>query len=154
MFLDKFLAKIGDFFSGLFNAARRTWKKLSPDVQNAMIHASGVIDIINNNVDKVPDFVVEIIQKKFPDLDLEKLKVGLHAVGTELNLLEGVNDPDLLTLIEKLQKHLESKQGKAWALISSSMSQILAVILAPAETKVAAIISLIEFVYQHFIKKS
>ena len=153
MSLQTFLSKIGDFFSGLFNSAKKTWAKLSPEVQNAMLHGSGIIDIINNNVDKVPSFVIALIQSKYPDITTDKIHAGLKGIADALHIAEGVNDGDLEALISNIQKYLASLNGKIWANISGTLAKAIAAFLAPPETKFAAISSLMEFVYQTFIKK-
>ncbi len=154
MFLDKFLSKIGDVFSSLFNSAKKTWVKLSPEVQNAMLHGSAVFAAINKFRDAAPDFIIDFLTKKYPDLPVEKLFDGLTKVSLALNIAEGINSPDLETTIKNLQAYFASKKddGKIWATLSHAAASILAVILAPAGTKVAVVISLIEYVFQDKVK--
>jgi len=153
MFLKKFFAAIGNFFEGLFNAAKRTWNKLSPELQKAMVNGSGVIEAINSNVDKAPSFVLDLIRKKYPDFDTVKLKAALGQLSKNLKIADDIEDPDLETTIRNLQTYLSGLQGQTWAIISNSLANIIAVAVAPKNTKVAAIIQLMEFVYQSFIKK-
>lgn len=145
--------KIGEFFKGLFNAAKKTWNRLSPEVQEALQHGSGIVAIINQNIDATPDFVLEAILKRFPELTEEKIKDGLTKVAEELKILQGVNDPDLPTLLKNLQVYLGSLSGKGWAVASHLIASAFAIITAPAGTKFAAITSLIEWVYQTFFYK-
>lgn len=153
MFLEKLFKAIGSLFTGLFNSARKTWKKLSPEVQNALLHGSAVVDTINNNVDAAPDFIIEILQKRFPDLTKEKLHEGLAKVATALKLAEENNTDDLETLIKNIQVYLGGLKGKIWAAISHSIASIFSIVVAPPETKFAVVSSLIEYVYHHYIKK-
>lgn len=152
--MKKLLSIIGDFFTSLFGGAKKTWKKLSPEVQAALLNGSGIIEIINTNVDEAPDFVIELIQKAFPNLDIEKLKDGLHQAALGLTVAESINNADLQTTIENLQAYLKGLQGTTWAKISQALALGIAAALAPPTTKFAAISSLIEFVYHSFIKKS
>jgi hypothetical protein len=152
-FLGKLLAAIGSLFTGLFNEAHRVWKKLSPEIQAAMLHGSAIVDVINKNIDAAPAFIIELLQKKFPDLTLEKLHSGLNEVAKGLNIAETVNNDELGTLIEKLQVYLNSLNDGVWAGISHTIASIFAVITVPAGTKFATISSLMEYVYHHFIKK-
>lgn len=154
MFLDSFLGKIGDFFSGLFSSAKKTWAKLSPEIQNALLHGSGIIATINKYVDAAPQFVIDAIVAKYPDLHIDQITQGLKKVAVALNIAIDTNDDDLTVVISKLQQYLASTKddGKVWATISHSLAALLAVVLSPAETKVASVTSLLEFVYQHFIK--
>lgn len=152
-FLDKLFHAIGSIFTGLFNSAKKTWKKLSPEVQNALLHGSAVVATINDNIDASPDFIIEILQKKFPDLTKEKLHEGLGKVAEALKLAEATNTDDLETLIKNIQVYLGSLKGKVWAAISHTIASVFAVVAAPPETKFAVISSMIEYVYQHLIKK-
>lgn len=153
MFLDKLFKAIGTIFTGLFGSAKKTWKKLSPEVQNAMLHGSQVVETINSNIDASPAFIIELLAKKFPDLTKEKLHEGLGKVAVALKLAQEMNSDDLLTLIQTLQTYLGSLKGKVWAAISHSIASVFAIVVAPAATKFAAISSLMEFVYHTFIKK-
>ena len=146
------LDKIGAWFSHLFSGAEKTWKKYEPALQNSMIHASSVIELINNNVDSVPQAILEKIQLKFPDIDFDKLKLGLHAIATEFNLLTGVIDPEPVVTLQAIQAYLKSKDGKAWAWASDAFANLIAIFLAPADTKVTAIVSLMWWCYQKFVK--
>lgn len=141
------------FFGDLFNSTEKAWRKLEPEVQAALIHGSGVIDIINKNLDQTPEFVWELIQKKFPDITKENLQVGLQKVNDDFKIAEGIDNPDLLTLIKNLQTYLASLKGQFWQKASSFISQTLAIVLAPNETEFAKIVSFIEFVYRTIINK-
>lgn len=151
--LGKFFARIGDFFKSLFDAAEKTWDKLSPELKKAMEQGSGIIELINGHVDQAPDFVFDLIQKKYPELTRDKIHEVLTLAGRELNLIDEVTQPDLTQTIQALQKYLDQKQGKFWATASSLLAQLLAIVLAPSGTKFATVSSLMEFVYQKFVKK-
>lgn len=152
-----FLKKIGLFFTGLFNAAARTWAKVSPEVQDALKHGSGILAIINQHVTEAPDFVIELIQKAYPKLDRPALLAGLRGVSLGLNVANGIIDNDLQGTVERLQKYLaglKSERAAFWAGISSLAAKLLALALAPKGTKWATFEALMEFVYQRFIKKN
>lgn len=153
MFLDKLFKAIGSIFTGLFNSAKKTWKKLSPEVQNAMLQASSIVETINTNIDGTPAFIIEILRKKFPGLTVEKLHEYTGKVAAALKLGQELNDPDLETLIVHLQAYLGSLKGKVWAAMSHTIASLFAIVAAPPETKFAIISSLMEYVYQHLIKK-
>lgn len=152
-FISNLLDKLGHFFKGLFNEAERAWNKLEPEIQTALLHGSGVIAIVNENLDKTPDFVFELIQKKFPDLTEEKLKAGLVKVNEAFKIAEDINNADLLTLLKNLQTFLSSLHGSFWEGVSSTLAQLLSIALAPEMTPFAKISLLAEFVYNKFIKK-
>ena len=139
-------------FGNLFNAAKKTWNKISPELQKAMLSGSGIISIINEHVDASPTFIKEYIQLKYPELTPEKIHEALLKASEGLVIAQELNDTDLLTTIQKIQGYLKGLEGKVWANISQTLAKGIAAFLAPAETKFAAISSLIEFVFQTFIK--
>lgn len=148
-----FFKAIGHFFENLFNQAAHAWHNLEPEVQKALLHGSGVIDIVNKNLDATPDFVWEIIQKKFPDITEDKLKEGLSKINADFKIAEENLSDDLPTLIGNLQKYLATLKGKFWEAASSTLAQILSAIFAPEQTVFAKIVMVVEFVYRKFIKE-
>lgn len=152
MSLKTLFAKIGDFFEGLFSSAKKVWNKLSPELQNAFLQGSGIISIINSNIDKVPDEVLAIISKKFPGLTREKLHEGLKKVADALNIGSSLNDESLETTITNIQQYLDKTQGEKWAGVSSLASKVIAFFLAPKGTKWSVFESLMEYVYHSFVK--
>ena len=152
-FLSKLLAIIGSFFSGLFNAAEKTWNKLEPEIRAAMLQASDVVAIVNENVDQTPQFVLEIVQQKYPAFTLDQIHEAIKKGSQGLSIGAQVLDNDILSNIQLLQKYLEGLEGSTWANISQTLMKGMAVFMAPKGTKFAVISSLAEFVYQRFIKK-
>ena len=154
MFITKLLHQIGHFFGDVYNVADKAWHHLSPELQNALIHASAIVATINENADKAPSFVIDLIQSKFPGFTVDKLKAVLAEVSKDMNIVEGVNDVELEKTIENLQAYLSTKQGKFWEAASSLLAQGIAIALAPAGTKFALIVSFIETAYRKFVKKA
>lgn len=142
---------IGLFFVGLFNAAKKAYNKLSDDQKDALQSGVGLIAILNENIEKAPAEVRLLIQAKFPKLNEQALETGLFSVAQSFGITQFSN---LEEAIVAVQGHLNSLEGKAWAVASHSAAALLSVLFAPTETKVAAIVSLLEWVYQHFIKKA
>jgi hypothetical protein len=138
---------IGD----LFNAAEKAWHKLEPEVQAALLHGSGVINVINQNLQATPQAVFDLIDKKFPDLTKENLTAGLAKVAAAFGIAEQTANPDLLTTIEGIQKYLSTLKGNIWQGISSAMAQILSIAIAPNETPFEKIVQLIEWVYKKIV---
>lgn len=151
--LGRLLEKIGSFFKGLFDAAERAYNKLQPEVKKAMVQASEVLAILNKHVTESPDFVIEIIQKAFPELDREKLLEGLNKVSEGLNVVDAIEADTLEETIRNLQKHLEGLQNETWAGATSLAAKLLAIFLSPKGLKYAIVESLMELVYQKFVKK-
>lgn len=139
-------------FTDLFNSVEKAWNKLDPEVQDALIKGSGVIDIINQNLQSTPDAVFDLIEKKYPDVTKEKLTAALANVTDKLNVAQGIASPDLLTTIKNLQTYFSGFKGKFWEGTASTASQLLSIALAPDETPFAKIASFIEYVYRRKIK--
>jgi hypothetical protein len=79
--LQNFFSKVGHFFSGLFNAANHAWNNLEPEVQTALVHGAGIINLINENLQASPMFIFELINQKFPGITQEKLIEGLQKIS-------------------------------------------------------------------------
>lgn len=151
--LGRLLEKIGSFFKGLFDAAERAYNKLQPEVKKAMVQASGVLDILNKHVNESPDFVIEIIQKAFPELTREKMLEGLNKVSEGLNVVDAIEADTLEETVRNLQAYLEGLKDQRWAAATSFAAKILALFLSPQGIKYSIIEMLMEMVYQRFIKK-
>jgi hypothetical protein len=139
-------------FSDLFHSTEKAWQKLEPEVQNALIHGSGIIKILNDNIEKTPDEIFALIQQKYPDITKEKLEGALTKVNTDLGIAGSAVAPDLETSIQNLQKYLSSLKGKFWETASSILSQSLAIIFAPDETPFAKVVQFIEWVFRKKVK--
>jgi hypothetical protein len=139
-------------FTDLFNSVEKAWNKLDPQIQDALVKGSGVINIINTNLEATPDAVFELIEAKYPDVTKEKLTAALANVTDKLKVAEGIANPDLLTTIKNLQTYFSGFHGKFWEGTASTASQLLSIAMAPDETPFAKIASFIEFVYRKKIK--
>jgi hypothetical protein len=140
------------FFTDLFNSIDKSWHKLEPDVQNALIQGSGVINVINQNLQSTPQQVFDLISQKFPDLTKDKLTAGLAKVTEGLKVAEDTANPDALTTIKNLQTYFSGLQGKFWQGAASTTSQILSIAFSPDETPFAKVAMFIEYVYRKKIK--
>lgn len=152
MFLTKFLKGIGHFFSDLFNAAKKAYDHLPEDQKAAILHGAGIVDIFNSMLDSSAAEVRKAIQDKFPDLDESKLETGLFGLAHSFNLATDVSNLD--DAITKIQGYLKGLEGKQWAGMSNAAANVVSIFISPPEMKVAAIVSLTEYVYQTFIKKA
>lgn len=151
--IGRLLAKIGQFFEGLFNAAAKTYNAQSQEVQDALKDGSEILDIINRNVTEAPEFVIDLIQKAFPALTREVLLNGLKEVAKGINQADAIAADTLEDTVKNLQAYLESLEGKFWAGVSELSAKLLAVFFAPAGTKWVTISSLMEYVYHKLVKK-
>lgn len=152
-FFGKLFAAVGDFLRGIFNAAEKAWNKLDPEVQQAFTWGSKVLELINVNKEAAPDFLIELIQKHFPTLTKEKLFTGLNKVAEGLNVAQAIEADTLEETLLNLQKYFSTLKGATWAGVSALGAKLLAFAFAPAGTKWATFESLMEYVYQTYIKK-
>ncbi len=153
MFLDKLLKSIGAFFVGLFNAAKKVWLKLSPELRDAMLQGSGIVAILNENVGKEGSVLLALIKAAYPEVSEEKLKEAMDKAASYLKLGEELNNADLLTTLESIAKHLDTTTGSTWAQTSHDLYLIVAKLFAPEGSKFSVFVQLAEFVYHSFIKK-
>lgn len=144
--------KIGEWFSHLFQGAKKAWENTSPEVQDALIKASTIVALINKYRSETPQFIIDLMEKKGIPVDTA-LDV-LNKYSSYIGVAEDINNPDLVTTVSNLQSYFDKvkPQGKVWAVLSHSAASLISVFLAPASTKVAAIVSLLEYVYQEIVK--
>lgn len=145
-----FFKKIGEFFEGLFNAAKKSYNGLSNEQQQAILTGSGLVDVINDTLDKLPNEVVQLIESKFPEI---KKYEGVLAEVSELFGLELPSD-DLLGFVVAMRGKIDVIDGPKWAVFSHSISAAISILVAPKGTKLAQVVSVIEWAYQVFFKKS
>ncbi len=149
-FLSKFLKKIGLFFKGLFNAAKKAYENLPEEQQQALLQGSGVIALINDMYDDAPDLIISAIREKFPNLPLDTVMAGINEALKGFGIDAGQT---LVGAIEKLKEKLHIGEGKTWAATSEMAAKFFAIVVAPKDMKYARIAALMEYVYQTFIKK-
>lgn len=154
-FFGRLLADIASIFGSIFKhvieGAKKTFDELPQATRDALIHGSGVMDVIKTMLTNTPDEILAAIKEKFPNIDPAALETGLFAVAHGFNLLPKEND--LKDCIAVLQGYLSKLQGNTWDTIMHSGAALLAVIFAPAGTQFGAVVSLLEYVYQTFFAK-
>lgn len=155
MGLKTFLAKIGAWFKGLFNAAEKAWDKISPELQSAFLKGSGIVAEINAYAGRTPDEIYEALSAKYPDLTKEKIAEALAQVANVLNVgIDVAASPDIYDVMTAIQAQLDkSQEGKVWAKKSSLIAKVIAHFFAPEGTKSSIFELLMEFVFQKFVKK-
>jgi hypothetical protein len=144
--------KAGDGLAKLFSNAEAAWKKLSPQVQDSLVKASGIVAAINDKVDMLPVELYATLQKEF-GFDKAKLDALLDEVAKGINLGMSLNDDNAIELLQNIQQYLKDKEGKFWANASDTIARLVAIFLAPKSTKFAVIASFITFAYHRFVKK-
>lgn len=152
-FLADFINKIGEWFTSLTKGAEKAWENTEDDIKEAMLKASGFVDIINKNIQQPPEIILSIIKQKFPDLPVEKIQQISDEVAKDLNIATDVVQPDILVTLANIQTALKSVSGAKWAKKSEDIANLIAIVLAPAGTPWNKIGTIMWWVYQTFIKK-
>jgi len=152
-FLGNFLKKIGEIFASLTKGVEKVWDHYEPELQNAIKDGSGIVELINTQIDKTPDFIFSAIEQAFPHFTKEQINGFLAKVATDLNLLENGVVPDALTTIQNVVNYLKSHTGSGWAKASEFIANTIALFLAPEGTLWNKIGTVMWWVYQTFIKK-
>jgi hypothetical protein len=87
-------------FTDLFDSVAKAWNKLEPKVQDALVKGSGIMNVINTNLQATPDEVFDLIQKKFLMLQKKTLQKPLGKVTDKLKVAQDIEDPDLFTTLK------------------------------------------------------
>src|SRR5690349_8342612 len=117
----KFFAKIGIWHPTIEEAIEELYNNLDKDVKVAVKEASSWIAIINTNLDKAPDFVFDLIQKKFPNVTKEHITDSLNKVNAAIMKVDDVASDDFGTSLGKLQTYLGQHKGNTWITITRSV---------------------------------
>ncbi len=140
------------WLKNLFNSMEKIWEHLGADEQAASLKASGYIAIINANLGQVPDVVFKLIQEKFPNVTPESVQADLIKAGTYLKIADGVATMSLEDAIKAFQTHLSSVTGNDWVATTQHAVAALLNVLLPSTTPLQKITTILEFVYDNFVK--
>jgi len=130
----------------------RKWHDLEQDVKNALVQGSGIVQVINENLQATPQFILDLIKNKFPNIDIEKVKEIIQEVALDVKGAESIPGEDIHTTLENLQKYFAALGDKEWQMQASVIAQKLAALFAPGNTPYAIIVMFIEYAYQIFNK--
>jgi hypothetical protein len=144
-------SKIGHFFIGVFDAMRKAYAHLTIEQRAALQDGTGLVELINANLEKTPKQIRQLIAEKFPTLSSEKLELALFDIAQSFNLTKADSIEDI---IASIQAWLNGLEGQSWAYVSHALASAFSILFAPPETKLKTIVSLIEWVFQKFIKKA
>ena len=136
----------------LFNTIKKEYQHLSDTEKQALQNGTGLVALINSMLDKTPAEIRLAIEQKFPNINEHVLESALYSLVNTLGLSVAGNSIE--QSISAIKTKLASLHGKDWELISHTAASAIAVFFSPTETKVATIVSFIEWVYRTFIKKN
>jgi len=151
-FFSKLFAFKFKWVADLFNAMKKAWDHLAAEEQAISLKASGIIAIINANLDKTPEIVFQLIQAKFPDVTPEFAHDLLNKASNFLKIGDGVAALSLEDAIKALQAHLSSVTGNDWIATTQHAVGALLTVLLPSTSPLNKITTILEFIYDHFVK--
>lgn len=148
MSLKTFLERLLPF---LFKAAKREWDKLPKETQDAIKHGSGIIDTLNKEIGKAPEVIKGAIIAKYPDLNEEAVEKGIFKLLHAFNLAPKSDSFEDAAI--SVQEHFSSLKGKVLDAILQAGANVVAIVLAPAQTVSAKIFMVMEYAYRKYVKK-
>lgn len=152
-FLGKLFKKLGQIFVSLARGAQKVWEKTQPEIQQALLKGSGIVDVVNKYINEKPDFIIEILKQRFPEFTDEKIKAIFDEVYKNLNLAKDGIVPDLNQTVQNVADYIKQHTGSKWAKVSEEIANGIALFLAPEGTAWNKINTIMWWVYQTFIKK-
>lgn len=142
--------RFGEWVKDLFSNAEKLYNKLTDEEKKAAEWSYGVIAILNNYADDVPQ-ALEVVGIKYPELSSSVL----HGFLDELLLrTKTVVSETPLTLEEaafEVASYLGKLEGETWQSISQTFGNILAILFSPT-TPIQKFISSAEYVYRAIVK--
>lgn len=144
--------KIGDWIANLFNAMKHYWNKLETTEQDISIKASGIIAILNANLDKTPEVILKLVQAKFPEVTAELLHEYLAKGASVLKIADGIAALSFEDAIKAYQTYLSTHTGNGWVATTQSAVSALLTVLLPETTPLQKITTILQFIYEHFVK--
>mgnify|MGYP003496313068 CR=1 FL=1 len=145
-----FLTKIFQWIIGLFSAMKKAYNKLSVLERKLSLKASGIIAIINTNLNASPDTIIVLIQQKFPEVSTEMMSAFLTEAGEIANIFHSNTTLKKKKKITTLQKYL-SETGNTWVYRSQSLVKALITVMLPS-TPLEKVTIVLEYIYQKLVK--
>lgn len=148
----KFFAKIGIWRPTVTEAIEDLYNHLHEKEQIAIQKASGWIAIVNNNLQAAPDVVFDLIHEQFPDVTKESITDAINKVNAAFLKVEDSTPADYETALGKLQQFLNNYKDDTKNVVIRSVVTILSKILMSGTKPVQIIETVLEYVYQTFVK--
>jgi hypothetical protein len=149
--VEELAERFGEWVAQEFHSASNLYNELSDLEKKGATWAYGVIAIVNKNLDKDAVVILPIIQKAFPDLSIDVLHGFVDTVLNDLNAVQSNVPVTLEDALNALVKYLGTFKGNAWAQVSQSLGNLLAIAFSP-ETPIQKFIQVAELVYQVVVK--
>jgi hypothetical protein len=148
-----FFDSIFGWIKNIFSSLEHEWHKLEQPIKNAITWGSSLVNTVVTNIDATPQFLLDIIQKQLPGLDIAKLKSVIDEVGKDIVGFNSVPADDIYGTLTNLQNYFKGLGDKKWESEASTIAQKFASLFAPEGVSFATIVTFIEFVYRTIVKK-
>lgn len=150
---ENFIERFGDWITGLFHSSEKTYNSLLEEEKKAGVWASGIIALLNANLNVLPGEVIALLQLKFPDLPLDVVHGFLDNLRIKLDNFQSEIPLTLEDAIFWGQKFLSSHvhDNSAWVIISTTATNLLAVMFSP-ETSVQKFIEVGLYIYHMIVR--
>lgn len=151
----KFFFKIGVWHPNAENTIAAMYEKLHTIEQEAIEKASSIIAIASQNVDQAPDFIFELIQKKWPDVTKDNAVVFLNNIATKMAYASEHTPTTFDAALAELQTYLGKFKDDGWIASVRAVVSVGAVFLTSLHGNTAPIQTIetvLEYVYQNFVK--
>ncbi len=138
---------LSHWFLPVLHTAYTAYDNLPQEEKDALTHAVGFIQIVKTNLDATPEWIVQEVEGKYPQLHLPELEAAITSLLHTFNLSTGgINS--LEDGIKIAQDYIKSHAGKALDNVLHAMATTLAHLMSPSETPLVKITSIIEAVFQ------
>lgn len=128
------------------------YDKLHDAEKAAVKQASGRIAVINATLQQTPDEVFTALHEQFPGVNREVLTQWLNQVNDAIFGIAAVVPQDFETALTELQEYLGRYTGNTWVSITRMIVAVAADVLLKGASPAAIIETVLEYVYQTFIK--
>jgi len=152
MSLASVLAQFGHWFSSLFKSLDKAWAEEEPQLQSAMIDASGFIQDIKENLDKPAGQVLELLTEKYTHLSPSVIQNGLETVASGLDTSIKIVVSSPVQTLQNIMDFIKPLTGNQWADKLQSAMKLFSAELAPG-TPFEKIALFAQYVYTNFIQK-
>jgi len=148
--LGRLLASIGSFVTGLLNGAKKGFQAMPADQQQAVIQGVNISQILKENYAKGEAAVVQLVSDKV-GVSSEIANAAILAIASASGIKTGKIQDYLDSIANKVQAGVTDNE---WNSLWQTAAQFGASYLTSGKLDwVSLSLGIVEFAYQHFIKK-
>lgn len=144
--------RLDKFIKNLFAKSQQLWDKISPEVQEIIKSASGVVELIRKMSGQTPQFILDKIHDVFPFFSSDMLAVVLQKVTAVLNIASDVNKPSLVDMVAGLSKYIAAVMPDALEGVLHTVATWVATFATPEATTFGVITAVMKYVFENYVK--